>query len=119
MKITINNKLELDIKTYLSTSKSKLPAFELTKDITYNGVVVEVDDEDIEDFVDAMESAGFDFELDEEDGGFTTPRWPKKAPRLPKGAPRWPKSVPKLEKVTPKWPRAYKPYKPYQPHKPK
>ena len=67
MKITIINKIGRPAKDYLTKFKKRFPEFKLTTDKVYNGIVVEIDDEDIEAFAFQLDSIGFNFETDQEE----------------------------------------------------
>jgi len=65
MTITITNLPTKTIKDYLSINKKQLPLFTTQK--TYNGLVVDIDDEDVLDFIDTLESEGFMLDCDDEE----------------------------------------------------
>lgn len=108
MTVTITNKIGKPAKKHLETNKTRFPQFKITRDIVYNGIAVEIDDEDLEDFCDALEAAGYDFDHDgeEEESGSNVPRWPKAKPKFSKTAPILPKTRPIFDKTAPKLPRA-------------
>jgi hypothetical protein len=66
MIITILNRIGNPAKEYLQKYKTRFPSYEILKEKTYNGIAIEIDEEDEEDFHLALESAGFDFENDED-----------------------------------------------------
>ena len=67
MKVTIVNRISFPIKDYLVKYKTRFPSFSIINDKTYNGLVVEIDAEDIEDFIFQLDSAGFEYST-EDDG---------------------------------------------------
>lgn len=101
MTITITNRIGKPAKKYLEEFKTRFPPFSIQRDVVYNGVVVEVDDDDLEDFTDALEGGGFEYIPDTDDN-------PGDAPKLPKfssNKPVYPKSTPKLGRATVRLPR--------------
>ncbi len=101
MNITITNKIGKPAKKYLEDYKTRFPQFSFTSDKIYNGIAVEVDDDDAEDFYEALDSAGFDYDSDSEPvvdvpKKSNVPRWPKNKPKLAKSKPTLPRPAPKL-----------------------
>jgi len=104
IKITITNKSGKPAKDYLNNNKTRFPEYSITSTIVYNGIVIEIDDDDAEDFEDALDAAGFVHEMDSENSSYEA-TFPKDKPVFPKHKPILPKSKPKLQKVKPKLPR--------------
>lgn len=103
MKISIINKVGRLAKNHLETFKSRFPPFKFSTDRAYNGLTVEIDDDDKDDFLDALEAAGFDCESDEEEEQTSNcPKMPKTKPKLSKSSPKLAKSRPVIEKYLPK-----------------
>ena len=106
MKITILNRIGKPAEKHLKDYRTRFPAYILTKEKAYNGIVIEIDDDDAEDFYEALESAGFNYETDEDDSSTSNvPKLPKLKPKFPKAAPKFPKTKPIFQKVRPKLPR--------------
>ena len=102
MRITIINRIGKPAEKHLKDFKTRFPPYVLTNDKIYNGIVIEIDDENEDDFLDALESAGFDHETEKEDNPRGAPKLDKYSPRFPKMKPTYPKAVPVLQKATPK-----------------
>lgn len=103
MKISITNKVGKPAKKHLETFKSRFPPFKFSTDVSYNGQTVEIDDDDKDDFLEALEAAGFDFESDEEEESTSNvPKMPKSKPKFPKTSPKLAKSRPLLRYTPPK-----------------
>jgi len=100
MNIHITNKIGKPAKKHLETFKTRFPAFKFTRDIVYNGISIEIDDDDKDDFFEALASAGYDYESDEEDvgDGSNVPKMPKSKPKLAKANPKLPKVRPLIPK---------------------
>lgn len=108
MKISITNKVGKPAKKHLETFKSRFPQFKFCNDITYNGQTVEIDDDDKDDFLEALEAAGYDCETDddaEDAQESNVPKMPKTKPKLSRASPKLPKSKPVLGKVRPTLPK--------------
>ena len=105
MKIEITNRIGKPAEAHLNKFKTRFPPFAFSKEKNYNGVVIEIDDDDCDDFLDALEAAGFDYNSEHEASG-VKPKHEKNAPRFPKAAPKFPKAKPTLTKVIPKLPRS-------------
>ena len=105
MQITITNRIGKPAKKYLEDFKSRFPSFIITKYKAYNGIVIDIDDDDSEDFFEALETAGFDFESEQETSG-QKPKLDKNAPKFPKQTPKFPKVKPIFGKTIPKLPRS-------------
>lgn len=97
MLITINNKVGRPAKQYLEANRRKFPPFQFTRDVVYNGVVIEADEDNEEDLVEALDVSGFDWTA--EDAEPSRMRTEKSAPKLPKAKPVLSKNVPKLPKT--------------------
>ena len=67
MKITIRNRIGKPAKEFLEKNKFHVPYYRLCHDRAYNGVVIDVDDDDLEEFSEYLERNGFIFESDEEE----------------------------------------------------
>ena len=67
MLITITNLTSKPARQHLETNKRKFPPFRVTSFHAYNGVVVDVDEDDVEDFTEAMEHEGFVWDADEDE----------------------------------------------------
>lgn len=95
MKVTINNRIGRPAKEHLEKFKTRFPPFQFANERTYNGIVIEIDDEDYGDLTDALSCAGFNHDSDEapaETGSpFKFPKMSLKAKATPKTAPRQPK----------------------------
>lgn len=77
------NRFRNPAKQYLEKNKAKFPRFELTKDVIYNGINVLVDDDDYEEFIETVESYGFQCEADDEPEDQDAPQY-KYSPKMPK-----------------------------------
>lgn len=77
MKITILNRIGRPVSKYLTANSKRVPAFIVTKDRVYNGLVVEIDDEDMDDFLDVIEAGGFAYHSDDIPEGDFSPKLPK------------------------------------------
>lgn len=108
MNITITNKIGILAKKHLEDYKTRFPSYSIRNDKVYNGIVIEIEDDDADDFYDALDAAGFDYETEEVENSSGIPKWPKYQPKFPKGAPKAPKARPVLGKVKPKLPRAFR-----------
>ena len=85
MTLTITNRMGRPVAEFLRNKKSRLPSFFICRDKSYNGIVVEVDDDDSDDFCEALEGAGFSVDSDEiGNDASSTPRFPKVTPRIHK-----------------------------------
>lgn len=65
MLVTIINLATKPAKKYLEDYRKRFPPFVITKNHTFNGVVVEVDEEDVADFIESAQHAGFSWISDD------------------------------------------------------
>jgi hypothetical protein len=67
MLVTITNLASKPARQYLESNKRKFPPFRTTSYNTYNGVIVNVDDDNVEEFLEAMDHEGFTWDADEDE----------------------------------------------------
>lgn len=96
MTITITNRMGKSAMQYLESNSSRLPIFSISNTRVYNGISVTVDDDDAEDFQDALESAGFQAESEDTQSS-STAKFPKDVKDVPK--------LPRFEKLKPVLPK--------------
>lgn len=65
MLITITNLPSKPAKKYIEENKNNLPTLRLTKFHAYNGVIVDVEDDNAQDLVEALDAEGFIWESEE------------------------------------------------------